>query len=156
MSGSVTIREYEDRDRADVLNLITLNTPKYFAPEERGDLAHYLDHERELYYVILFDGYLIGCGGINLNTDKTVGRISWDILHPGYQGKALGSHLLLYRIQKMKAFPNMAKIIVKTSQLAYRFYEKNGFKVIETIKDHWAKGFDLYYMEYGRNNGQEH
>ena len=56
MNHSITIREYEPTDKDAVINLIRLNIPKYFAPTEETDLNYYLDHERELYYVLLFDG----------------------------------------------------------------------------------------------------
>jgi ribosomal protein S18 acetylase RimI-like enzyme len=38
-------------------------------------------------------------------------------------------------------------IIVRTSQLAYKFYQKVGFELEKTEKDFWAKGFDLYQMK---------
>ena len=79
----------EPTDKDAVINLIRLNIPKYFAPTEETDLNYYLDHERELYYVLLFDGQIVGCGGINFEDNKTTGKISWDILHPQYQGKSL-------------------------------------------------------------------
>ena len=131
-----------------VINLIRLNIPKYFAPTEETDLNYYLDHERELYYVLLFDGQIVGCGGINFEDNKTTGKISWDILHPQYQGKSLGSQLLKYRIEKIKVIDSIQKITVRTSQLAYKFYEKQGFELNEVKEDYWAKGFDLYRMEY--------
>jgi ribosomal protein S18 acetylase RimI-like enzyme len=43
---------------------------------------------------------------------------------------------------------NITTIMVRTSQLAYKFYEKNGFILKEIEKDYWAKGFDLYSMTY--------
>ena len=148
MNHSITIREYEPTDKDAVINLIRLNIPKYFAPTEETDLNYYLDHERELYYVLLFDGQIVGCGGINFEDKKTTGKISWDILHPQYQGKSLGSQLLKYRIEKIKVIDSIQKITVRTSQLAYKFYEKQGFELNEVKEDYWAKGFDLYRMEY--------
>ena len=47
------------------MNLIRLNTPEYFALEEETDLNEYLENKRELYYVLIFDGDIVGCGGIN-------------------------------------------------------------------------------------------
>ena len=148
MNHSITIREYEPTDKDAVINLIRLNIPKYFAPTEETDLNYYLDHERELYYVLLFDGQIVGCCGINFEDNKTTGKISWDILHPQYQGKSLGSQLLKYRIEKIKVIDSIQKITVRTSQLAYKFYEKQGFELNEVKEDYWAKGFDLYRMEY--------
>ena len=148
MNHSITIREYEPTDKDAVINLIRLNIPKYFAPTEETDLNYYLDHERELYYVLLFDGQIVGCGGINFEDNKTTGKSSCDILHPQYQGKSLGSQLLKYRIEKIKVIDSIQKITVRTSQLAYKFYEKQGFELNEVKEDYWAKGFDLYRMEY--------
>ena len=52
MGHAVIIREYTPGDKSRVMNLIRLNTPEYFAPEEEADLSEYLDRWRELYYVL--------------------------------------------------------------------------------------------------------
>ncbi|MCB6974554.1 MULTISPECIES: GNAT family N-acetyltransferase [Butyricimonas] len=148
MNNSITIREYKSIDKSSVMNLIRLNTPEYFAPEEENDFSNYLDNERELYYVLLFNEKIVGCGGINFAENKTIGKISWDILHPEYQGKSLGTRLLEYRIEKLESIKSVQKITVRTSQVAYQFYEKQGFELKEIKKDYWAKGFDMYKMEY--------
>ncbi|WP_292265078.1 GNAT family N-acetyltransferase [Butyricimonas sp.] len=148
MNNSITIREYKSIDKSSVMNLIRLNTPEYFAPEEEDDFSNYLDNERELYYVLLFNEKIVGCGGINFAKNKTIGKISWDILHPEYQGKSLGTRLLEYRIEKLESIKSVQKITVRTSQVAYQFYEKQGFELKEIKKDYWAKGFDMYKMEY--------
>lgn len=144
----IIIREYTIIDKNDVMNLIRLNTPKYFAPEEEGDLSNYLDNERELYFVLLFDGETVGCGGINFGDNNTTGKISWDILHPDYQGKSLGTKLLKHRIAKLESIESITRITVRTSQVAYAFYEKQGFVLNQIAKDFWARGFDMYSMEY--------
>ena len=144
----ITIREYQSTDKYALIDLIRLNTPKYFAINEEADLNEYLDTKRELYYVLLFDKKIVGCGGINFADNKTIGKISWDILHPQYQGKSLGTQLLKHRIEILKSISSIQKITVRTSQLAYKFYEKRGFVLNEIKRDFWAKGFDMYYMEY--------
>lgn len=148
MTSLITIREYEPSDKNDVIDLIKLNTPEFFAMDEEEDLKKYLETERELYYVLLYDGEIVGCGGINFANDKTVGKISWDIFHPNYQGKSFGTKLLNYRIDKLNSIDSVQKITVRTSQVAYKFYEKQGFELFEIIKDYWADGFDMYNMEY--------
>ncbi len=142
------IREYKSIDKNAVLELIRLNIPKYFASSEEDDFSRYLDSEIELYYVLFFDKKLVGCGGINFSDNRMTGKISWDILHPEYQGKSLGTYLLEYRIKKLKSIDSVQRITVRTSQLAYKFYEKRSFELLEVKKDYWARGFDMYRMEY--------
>lgn len=144
----LTIREYQIMDKDAVMELIKQNTPKYFAPEETEDLSNYLDNEIELYYVLVLHDKIVGCGGINFAEDKTIGKLSWGMIHPSYQGQSLGKQLLKYRIGILKSVDSVQKITVRTSQLVYRFYEKQGFVLKETKKDYWGKGIDLYSMEY--------
>lgn len=146
------IREYTLQDKSGVLALLRLNTPNYFSPHEEKDFVYYLDNEIELYFVIEIDNFIAGCGGINFSTDKTIAKISWDIMHPSFQGKGIGSALLNYRLEKLKTINTTQKIMVRTSQLVYRFYEKLGFTLIKTVDDYWATDFHLYEMEYVKQN----
>ena len=73
MDGKIVIREYEPADKEAVMELLRLNTPRYFAPEEAADLDAYLERERELYYVLLHEERIVGCGGINFADGGTVG-----------------------------------------------------------------------------------
>ena len=148
MTNLISIREYETKDKNEIINLIRLNTPEFFAADEEKDLIQYLETERDLYYVLLYNGKIVGCGGINFTENKTIGKISWDIFHPNYQGKSLGTKLLKHGIDILSSIDSIQKITVRTSQVAYKFYEKQGFALFETIKDYWAEGFDLYNMEY--------
>ena len=68
--NSIVVREYLTTDKEAVMNLIKLNTPDFFAEEETNDLSNYLDKEIELYYVLLVDGKVVGCGGINFFREK--------------------------------------------------------------------------------------
>jgi ribosomal-protein-alanine N-acetyltransferase len=147
MKDQVFIREYKVQDKECVLNLLRLNTPKYFSPEEEKDLIYYLNCEIEYYFILEVKNKIVGCGGINFSEDKTIGKISWDILDPNFQRQGLGSLLLNHRITLLKNDKEIKKIIVRTSQFVYKFYEKSGFKLLEKVTDFWAKGFDLYYME---------
>ncbi len=148
MNNDFIIRNFKISDKESVLNLIRLNTPKYFSVNEEKDLDYYLDNEIDDYFVVEINEQIVGSGGINFKNNKSIGVISWDIINPNFQGKSIGSALLKYRIEKLKQFSEVQQIIVRTSQQANKFYEKNGFKLIEIIEDYWDKGFDLYYMKY--------
>ena len=130
MKSRVVIKEYEPADKNAVMDLIRLNIPMYFAVEEEAAFDMYLDRERELYYVLLVDELIVGCGGINFADNMTHGKISWD------------------RIEKLKAVESVRKMTVRTSQFVYGFYEKHGFELKKVVKNYWAQGFDLYDMEY--------
>ena len=141
------IRPYTSADLEAVLNLLKLNTPEYFHPSEEKDFIEYLHHKRDAYFVVEVDHKIVGCGGYNLGFDhgKTA-RISWDMIHPDAQGSGIGSLLITHRIDAIKNDKNINKIIVRTSQFAYKFYAKFGFTLDSIIENYWSHGFDLYEM----------
>mgnify|MGYP000577835523 CR=1 FL=1 len=51
-------------------------------------------------------------------------------------------------IDKLKSIKTIRKITVRISQVAYKYYEKQGFELFEIQKDFWADGFDMCNMIY--------
>ena len=141
------IRKFESSDREKVINLLRMNTPDFFSPNEEKDLIYYFDFHADNYYVIENQNNIIGAAGFNLSGDGKTGYLSWDIIHPEYQGKGIGSELTRFRIQRIKAIDTVQTLAVRTSQLAYKFYEKFGLILRETVRNYWDEGFDLYQME---------
>ncbi|MDO6759721.1 GNAT family N-acetyltransferase [Tamlana sp. 2_MG-2023] len=141
------IRKYINKDRHQVIELLRQNTPKYFASSEETDFENYLKNEVEDYFVYEQHSQIIGAGGINYFPTKKTARISWDMIHPNYHGKGIGKALTLYRINHLLENQNIEFIVVRTTQLAFQFYEKLGFKLIRIEKDFWAENFDLYEMK---------
>ncbi|MEO6948341.1 MAG: GNAT family N-acetyltransferase [Ginsengibacter sp.] len=148
MNEELRIRPYNIEDKGKLIEILTLNVPEYFAESEIEDLDNYLDDEIEQYFVAEINEEIIGAGGINFDSDYKIGIISWDFINPKFQGIGLGTNLLRYRIELLKSMKSIEIISVRTSQLAYKFYEKNGFVLKEIKKDYWAKGFDMYKMVY--------
>lgn len=136
---------YEPKYKQQVLALFDTNCPFYFAEEERNDFDSYLEHQLELYFVVIENETVLGCGGINFENETAI--ISWDMIHPNEHKKGIGSKLLQHRIDTIKSLDGMTKIVVRTSQHTDGFYEKNGFTLLEVKKNYWAFGFDLYLME---------
>ena len=95
---------------------------------------------------------IIGAGGINYFTEQKVARISWDMIDPRYQGNGIGKKLTKYRINHLNSNSKIESIIVRTTQLVYKFYEKLGFELEKVEKDFWAKDFDLYQMKMNNKN----
>ena len=142
------IRAYNKHDNAELIELLRLNTPKFFGPSEEKDFIEQLERHSDNYFVIEDAKTIIGSGGINYGFDNgTTARISWDIIHPDKQGKGIGAKLTHYRIDEIKKNPSIKKIVVRTTQLVHEFYKKIGFQLEKIEKDYWAQGFDLYQMK---------
>jgi ribosomal-protein-alanine N-acetyltransferase len=149
---TIDIQPYKEDDYPQLLKLFSSNSPAYFASEEIADFKRYLKNEREDYYVVKVVDVIVGCGGINYDTEEKTAVISWDIIDPSFQGHGIGSALLQYRLGLLEQNNKIEKIVVRTSQHTYLYYEKNNFYTVQVEKDYWAVGFDLYLMNYRSNN----
>lgn len=145
------IRTFLEKDRATLIDIFKLNTPKFFDANEQKDFESYLDEYAGYYFVIEQNGVITGGGGLKFQNDKKIVRISWDLLHPDSQGRGLGSELLKYRlnwlVEHIGQHANLQKIESWTSQVSFKFYEKFGFGLREIKKNFWGPGLDLYLME---------
>ncbi|WP_323788532.1 GNAT family N-acetyltransferase [Psychroserpens sp.] len=141
------IRAYNKKDKSKLIELLRQNTPDYFDTSEESDFENYLDNEIEDYFIYEEGTRIKGSGGINYFPEKKLARISWDMVDPNLQGKGIGKKLTQHRINLLNKNPNIELIIVRTSQLVYKFYEKMGFKLEKIEKDFWAKDYDLYQMQ---------
>ncbi|WP_277632994.1 GNAT family N-acetyltransferase [Avrilella dinanensis] len=146
--NNIRIRKYHISDKPELMEILQMNIPQYFAETEIKDFDHYLDSAIEQYFVIEINDKIVGSGGINFEKTSKTGKLSWDIINPNFQGKGLGTDLLKHRIALLHSMPDVEKITVRTSQFAFQFYEKNGFVLEKTQKDFWVKGFDMYKMIY--------
>jgi [ribosomal protein S18]-alanine N-acetyltransferase len=150
--NEMKIRAYTQSDKESVITLLKANTPDFFDPMEQKDLERYLDHEIEDYFVVEEYAAVIGAGGINYFPKEKTARISWDIIKPDLQGKGIGRELTQYRINLLVKNKEVELIVVRTSQLVYKFYERMGFKLTKVEKDFWAPNLDLYQMELKKLN----
>jgi ribosomal-protein-alanine N-acetyltransferase len=142
----IPIRLYHPKDKNQVLNLIRKSTPKFFHPSEEVDLINYLEDELEDYFVAVNDMTIIGSGGINYFPAEKAARISWDMVHPDCHGKGIGRSLVKHRFEVIREKTDCRNVIVRTSQITFKFYEKMGFSIDKIEKNYWAQGFDMYLM----------
>ena len=141
MNENIIIREYKASDKNELIAIMKLNVPKYFAENEIEDLKDYLENKIEKYFVVEIENKLVGSGGINFVSENMTAMISWDFILPNYQGKGIGQKLLKHRIEFIKLMKDVKNIQVRTSQFAYTFYEKNGFVLKEKKKRLLGKRF---------------
>ena len=129
----MTIRPYTSSDFDSVIELFRLNTPDYFSPDEEKELKDYLNKHIQHHFVAEANGIILGCGGFAISKDRTTAHIAWDIVHRDSHGKGVGRKLTLFRIEEIRKIESVKIIIVRTSQMAYKFYGKFGFKLKESI-----------------------
>jgi ribosomal protein S18 acetylase RimI-like enzyme len=141
------IRKYNQIDRPELIEIFKLNTPHYFNPNEVKDFEEYLVQNGDTYLTIEIDHKIAGGTGYQITDNNTIGRITWIFFHPDFSGLGLGRQSVEYCLNIFKANPSIKKLVVTTSQLAYKFFEKFGYKLTSTEKDYWGKGLDLYTME---------
>lgn len=144
------IRKYVPADKETLVEAFQSNIPIFFALEELNDLLDYLDRFGEpTYWVMECNEKVVGGFGVESRLSDKSGRINWIFFHANEKGKGLGKQAVAFAIGILKADKNVEKLIVRTSQVAFAFFEKMGYSLTSIEKDYWAKGLDLYLMERG-------
>lgn len=144
----INIRLYQTTDKQELLDILQVNVPTYFAQTEVDHLSEYLEQHIDLYFVAVDNDRIIGAAGVNRNYETASAALSWGYLHPDYHRKGIGSLLLKHRLEILIQDTKIKTIQVRTSQVVYSFFEKHNFKVIDIQKDYWAPGLDMYVMRY--------
>ena len=143
----VMIRSYQTQDRDILTHIFRMNVPKYFDSNEEKDFIEYLVTYGNTYLVLEENQRIIGGSGYYFNDQDSSGRITWIFFHPDHSGRGLGRMAVEYCLNQLRLDDRIRELIVTTSQHAYRFFEKFGYKVHYIQKDYWGKGLDLYEMK---------
>jgi ribosomal protein S18 acetylase RimI-like enzyme len=141
------IRAYKDDDFEMLIHIFRLNTPQAFDPSEEIELIQFTSHHKRTYFTYEFDEIPAGFGGYHITENKSIARLSWQFFNPEYQKMGLGTQMTMFRLNEIKKNTEVKIISSWTSQHAFAFYEKFGFKLAEIQKDFWGDGLDLYRME---------
>lgn len=149
------IRPYKPGDKESLLKIFRLNTPKYFHRNELNAFKEYLEKKPGTYLTIEVDSNIVGGTGYYVNENDKSGRITWIFFDPGYAGQGLGKQSVEYCLKLLSKDDRVEKFIVRSSQLAYKFFEKFGYSINRIDKNYWGKGLDLYEMEKLINEYQE-
>ena len=141
------IRPYHPSDKQPLLEILKLNVPKYFDQKEVAEFEKYLKEHPATYLTIEHENKIMGGTGYLLTNNDTIGHVRWIFFHPDSAGHGLGGKAMEHCLVIFRSVPTVKKLVVTTSQLAYKFFEKFGLILIRTEKDYWGKGLDLYWME---------
>lgn len=141
------MRHFKIADKDQLIEIFKMNIPEYFDPAELNHFRQYLSQHADSYVTIEHEGKIAGGIGYCVNESDKSGRITWIFFHPNTRGIGLGRKAVEYCMRILQADPIVKTLVIQTSQLAFHFFEKFGYKLVKTEKDYWGKGLDLYLME---------
>jgi N-acetylglutamate synthase-like GNAT family acetyltransferase len=140
------IRAYRAEDRDGCLAVFDSNVPDFFAEAERGEFAAFLEKNAWPYVVMEHEGAVVGCGGWVPEGDGRTMSMTWGMVRGGMHGLGLGRLLLLHRLREITKAGGCERVRLATSQRTAGFFAKQGFKVVDAVKDGFAPGIDRVEM----------
>lgn len=141
------IRPYQSTDKEDLIKVFKLNVPKYFDPKETKMFEGYLERKGDTYFTMEIDDKIIGGAGCYVREGDYSGRITWIFFDPNYAGRGYGREIVEYCFSLLRKDKRVKSFGVRTSQLAFEFFEKMGYHTTLIEKNYWGEGLDLYDME---------
>ena len=142
----VSIRVASPTDLNCLIEIFTLNVPKYFHKKELIDFKEYFNSKNiENYFIILSKGKILGAGGYAYENKETA-NICWVFVHPSHHNNGLGTKLVNHCVDILKTNEKLNKIQLECSNLTYKFYQKLEFKIKYIKKEYWLNKDDLYFM----------
>lgn len=147
----MTIRPYQPTDAEPLLTLFRRHVPHAFGENEVADYTDFLRTNADPYFVAEharrgYAGRIVGACGHYVRADRQTARIGWIFTDPDVKELGVGGALVRYNLNVLEQYPDVRLIECRTSQVAYRFFEKFGFRLQYTKPDFWAPGLDLYFM----------
>ena len=142
-----TVRPYTPADAPACLKLFDSNCPPSFHPSERADFQQFLQDpaDRGEYWVMELGGEVVGCGGVWVSEEHQ-GGLSWGMVRRDLHRQGLGTRLTLFRLERLRARPEVRQIRLGTSQHTEAFYARQGFVAVERTQNGFAPGIDEVKM----------
>ncbi len=153
----VTFRPCTPADALACLELFDGNCLPYFHPSERADYEQFLGNpeDRGDYWVMeqggevggggVVSGTVVGCGGVWVSPEGQ-GGLSWGMVRRDLQRRGLGTRLTAFRLERLRARPEVRRIRLGTSQHTEAFYALQGFVAVERAENGFAPGIDEVKM----------
>ncbi|QJW89585.1 GNAT family N-acetyltransferase [Spirosoma taeanense] len=142
----MSIRPYQPTDADTLLSIFRRHVPNAFGEEEVAEYADFLNTFTDPYFVAEHSGQVIGACGYYVVADGQTARIVWILTDPDRIGSGVGSALMQHTLNEISQHPGVRHIECRTSQVAYHFFERFGFRLQYTESNFWVPGLDLYFM----------
>jgi GNAT superfamily N-acetyltransferase len=141
-----TIRPYAPSDAPACLAIFDGNTPRFFAPSERGEFAAYLAAPGGGLLVAEAPGAgVVGVGGYYLRAaggSAPEGGLAWGMVARAWHRRGVGGALLAARLDALWR-QGAGAASVRTSQHSRGFFERAGFALVRAVPGGFGPGIDL-------------
>ena len=143
--ANIKILEYSEIYAEDTVNMWRKSKERAIGQKE----IHYFEnHVNFLNNILNIDNEIYIA--IEINTNRVIGILAFNeneinqlYIHTGYQGKGLGKKFL--DIAKNKSKGRLTLFTFEVNEKAQKFYENNGFKIIEKGNDNEENLNDIKY-----------
>jgi GNAT superfamily N-acetyltransferase len=128
LPSGTALRPFESRDRASCLAIYQQNEHGYFPADFLVYFEFWLDSEEFIKLVLCVDGVPVAIGAVNCNKrfGLATAWLTFGMVSPAYQGKGLGSALVLARLSLLPK-PIRAARVLMTNEASKAFYARFGF-----------------------------
>jgi GNAT superfamily N-acetyltransferase len=140
-----SLRPYTDADETACLALFDLNTPAFFAPNERDDYAAFLRPQPAQYRVCVEGAQLLGAFGV-FRRDAEQGGLHWILIDPRRQGEGLGSWMMSDVMRQCREL-RLKCLHIAASQKSAPFFARFGARRVRETPDGWGPGMHRIDME---------
>lgn len=159
MTGTVTLREWQDEDREEILQIFNHYAATGFAAYPDGPVPlqfFSLLHEGALSFCVMeSDTGIIGFGMLKsffpFPAFRYAGMVTY-FIHPEFTGKGLGKQMMLRLTQDART-AGITTLLVNISSKnegSIRFHEQNGFTHagrLHGVGEKFGELFDIVWME---------
>ena len=141
------IRPYTVEDAAVCMDILEVNTPEFFLPADRQELAAFLDDLPEPYFMVEEQGRIVARGGWAMDPEG-VADLTWCMVRRNSQRCGIGCMLLHHRLAGVRTESSASRARVRTTQLVQGFFAREGFREVEVIPAGFGAGLDQVTMEH--------
>ena len=142
----LTYTVYQRRYRHLCVALFEQNCPQYFAVEERGDYAQFLDSAPENYWLVGGANDCVACYGLTIQGSDA--SINWIMVDSTAHRRGIGSAMIA-RAFSIFTDHSVTHLKVATSQHAVRFFARFGLTERSRTMNGWGLGMHRIDMELG-------
>jgi ribosomal protein S18 acetylase RimI-like enzyme len=128
--AACSIREYHPNDLEACLDIHESNEPDFVRPQDRQAFREFLELGTTYQLVLIHDGDVIACGGLDLLGDEGSAYLLHGMVHEEYQQRGFGTALLAARLALLEVEDRPLDVWLRASAEAAGFYRRFGFQAV--------------------------